>query len=322
LSLIVATSRPRKVSHSVLSSPFSDRRVVFAIALLCALLWGSAVPAVKVGYAIIGIAPSDTGALLLFAGVRFFIAGVMLLAYATATRKPIGLDLGRLGQVSVLALLSTAGQYVFYYIGLAHSTGVKVAIITSTSTFFSVLLAHFIYANDKLTTRRLVGCLIGFAGVVAVNLSAGGFDLTVSLLGEGFIVIQAVLFSIAGIYSKRISQTIDVGVMTGWQLLLGGALLAIVGMTIGGRLTHVGWDAVLLTLYLSVVSSAAFALWSLLLKHNPVGSVAIYNCLIPIFGVLLSGLFLGENVFAWKNLAALVLVSAGIWMVTAMTPQG
>lgn len=303
-------------------SIFSDRRVVFAIATLCALLWGSAVPAVKIGYEVFALSRDDTGSLVLFAGVRFFISGVMLLGLAAATQKPLGMPRREFGEVALLGLMSTTAQYIFYYIGLAHSTGVKVSITTSISTFFSVLLAHVLYVNDKLTPRRIIGCIIGFAGVVAVNLGAGGFDLNVSLLGEGFIVTAALLFSISGIYGKRISQKIDVMVMTGWQLLLGGALLALLGLVMGGAFTRFGWDAALLMAYLAVLSAAAFGLWSLLMKHNPVGMVAIFNCLIPIFGVLLSGLFLGESVFEWKNLVALVLVSAGIVLVTAVTANG
>jgi drug/metabolite transporter (DMT)-like permease len=298
------------------ATPFSDRRVVVGIALLCCLLWASAVPGVKVGFELIGIAPTDIFSLLLFAGVRFTIAGVLLLAYAALSGKRVMLGAEGLMQVALLGLLSTALQYLFFYIGLAHSTGVKVSIMTSTSTFFSVLLAHVIYANDKLTWRRIVGCLLGFGGVVAVNIASSGLDLHFSFLGEGFIVIAALLFTIAAIYGKHVSQRMDVMVMTGWQLMLGGILLAIVGFAGGGHFQRFGIEATGLLAYLCVLSAAAFALWSLLLKHNPVGSIAIWGCLIPIFGTLLSGIILGESVLEWKNLVALVLVTAGIWLVT------
>ncbi len=298
-------------------SIFSDRKVVFALATLCAVLWGSAVPAVKIGYGIFAVAPGDTGSLVLFAGVRFFLSGAVLLGLAASTGKRLTMPARQFGQVTLLGLVSTAGQYVFYYIGLAHSTGVKVSITTSTSTFFSVLLAHVLFVNDRLTPRRIIGCILGFVGVIAVNLGPAGFDLNVSLLGEGFILTAALLFSISGIYGKRISQTLDVMVMTGWQLALGGAVLVAVGLALGGHLTRFGWDGALMMAYLVALSAAAFAIWSLLMKHNPVGVVAIFNCLIPIFGVLLSGLFLGESVLEWKNLAALVLVSTGIALVTA-----
>jgi drug/metabolite transporter (DMT)-like permease len=301
---------------ALVSSPLTDRRIVVAIALLCCLLWGSAVPAVKIGYGLFAIAPGDTPSLMLFAGLRFFLSGLILLGWSALSRKPVAQPPGRLGQLLLLGLISTAGQYLFYYIGLAHTTGVKVSITTSTSTFFSVLLAHFLYANDRLTPRRILGSIIGFVGVVVVNLSATGLDLHVSLLGEGFIVIAAALFSIAGVYGKGISARMDTGVMTGWQLMLGGAVLGVAGFATGGHFGAFGWEAALLLAYLAALSAAAFALWALLLKHNPVSSIAIFNCAIPIFGVLLAGLFLGESILEWKNLAALLLVSLGIVLVT------
>ncbi len=296
---------------------FSDRRVVVAVALACCLLWGSAVPGVKIGYQLLGILPDDTASLLLFAGLRFALAGLLLLGLALGSGRPIAPAPRRLGELAVLGLVSTAGQYLFYYVGLAHSSGVKVSITTSTSTFFSVLLAHWLYADDRLTGQRLLGCLLGFAGVVAVNLSGAGFDLEVSFLGEGFIVIAALLFSLAGIYGKRLSRTMEPATMTGWQLLLGGLMLTAAGVLGGGRFAGFDATAMVLLVYLAALSAAAFSLWSLLLKHNPVGRIAIFNTAIPIFGALLSALFLGENVMEWKNVAALALVSLGIWLVTA-----
>jgi len=298
-------------------SPFSDRRVVVAVALGCCLLWGSAVPGVKIGYQMLGILPADTASLLLFAGLRFALAGLLLLGLALGTGRPIVPKPGRLGELAVLGLVSTAGQYLFYYVGLAHSSGVKVSITTSTSTFFSVLLAHWLYVDDRLTGQRLLGCLLGFAGVVAVNLTGPGLDLEVSLLGEGFIVIAALLFSLAGIYGKRLSRDMEPATMTGWQLLLGGLMLTAAGVLGGGRFTGFDASALGLLVYLAALSAAAFSLWSVLLKHNPVGRIAIFNTAIPIFGVLLSALFLGEDVMEWKNVAALALVSLGIWLVTA-----
>ncbi|KAK0349327.1 hypothetical protein LTR94_033574, partial [Friedmanniomyces endolithicus] len=109
----------------------------------------------------------------------------------------------------------TAIQYVFFYIGLAHASGVKSSIMNATSVFFSVVLAHFIYADDRLSGRKALGCLIGFMGVVVVNLGGGvlGFDFT--LPGEGFIVIAAFVLAAASIYGKRLSRSLDPMVMTG-----------------------------------------------------------------------------------------------------------
>jgi drug/metabolite transporter (DMT)-like permease len=108
----------------------------------------------------------------------------------------------------------------------------------------------------------------------------------------------------------------DATVMTGWQLLLGGLVLTGMGLAGGGHFASFGIGAGVLVVYLAGVSAVAFALWSLLLKNNPVGSVAVFNFEIPVFGAVLAALVLGESVLEWKNLAALVLVSVGIWLVT------
>ena len=299
------------------ASIFSDKRGLIAFATLCCLLWGSAVPAVKFGYGLIGLAPGDTASLLLFAGIRFCLAGLLLLGYGLATGRAIVLAPKRFGEVALLGLGQTTIQYVCYYVGLAHTTATKTSIISSTLVFFSVLLAHFIYANDKLTGRRVLGCLIGFAGVVAVNMAGSGLDLQFSLLGEGLLLVSTFAGSLAAIYGRRLSRDMDATVMTGWQLLLGGLVLTAMGLAGGGHFTTFSIGAGILVLYLAAVSAVAFAVWSLLLKHNPVSDVAIFNFEIPVFGVMLSALVLGESIFEWKNLVALVLVCVGIWLVTS-----
>jgi len=298
-------------------SLYKTRTGVFLLATLCCALWGSAFPAVKNGYALLKVAPTDIASQLLFAGWRFALAGAILLVVAMVMKKPVlAMNRRQAGQVALLGLTQTAIQYVFFYIGLAHASGVKSSIMNATSVFFSVVLAHFIYADDRLSGRKALGCVIGFMGVVVVNLGGGalGFDFT--LLGEGFIVIAAFVLAAASIYGKRLSRSLDPMVMTGWQLFIGGLMLTAAGMTMGGELQGFDLTSSALLLYLALLSSVAFAVWSLLLKHNPVGMIAAFNFLIPVFGVSLSALFLGESMLRWSYLIALVLVCAGIWLVT------
>ena len=183
------------------------------------------------------------------------------------------------------------------------------------SAFFSVVLAHWLHANDRLSVRKIIGCLIGFAGVVTVNLG-GTVGLDFHWLGEGFIVLAALVLSSASIYGRRVSQGMDSVVMTGYQLALGGAVLWALGCGFGGTVRTLTLESGALLAYLAALSAIAFALWGVLLKYNKVSKVTIYNFLIPIFGAGLSALFLGESLWAWKNLAALALVSLGIWWVT------
>lgn len=295
---------------------YQDRRFVIGMAVLCCFLWGSAFPAIKGGYALLHVGKSDTAAQMLFAGWRFLAAGLILLVLAALGRMPLVPPRDQIPKVVGLGFVQTTLQYVFFYVGLAHATGVKSSIMNATGAFFGVILAHFLYADDRLNRRKVLGCLLGFAGVVVVNLGGKGLDFDFTLLGEGFVVIAAFVLAAASIWGKTISQKMDAMVMTGWQLGIGGLGLLAIGYAGGGALE--GFDARSLGLmaYMAGLSAAAFALWSLLLKHNPVGLLAVFNFLIPVFGVLLSALFLHEPVLAWKNAAALVLVCGGIWLVT------
>ena len=296
---------------------FQNRLSVIGLAILCCALWGSAYPAIKAGYSQFNIAPSDLASQLLFAGVRFGLAGAMLLMVAAGLKKSVvRISRAQWGQLLLLGLTQTTLQYIFFYVGLAHATGVKAAIMNSTVVFFSVFLAHFIYADDRLSLRKAIGCLIGLAGGVVVNLNKGDWGLDFHLLGEGFLVIAALVLAASTIYGKRVSRKIDPIVMTAWQLFIGGMVLTGLGLGYGGQLQGFTLPSVTLLLYLALLSSIAFAVWSLLLKHNPVGLLAPFNFLIPVFGVSLSAIFLGESVWHWRYLLALVLVCWGIWLVT------
>lgn len=100
----------------------------------------------------------------------------------------------------------------------------------------------------------------------------------------------------------------------GISAFIGGILLAAAGVLTGGTLTAV-WQGVLLLLYMAALSAVAFTVWTYLLSHNPVSSVSIYNLLIPVFGTVLSGIFLQENIMTWTHLISIVLVCMGIVLV-------
>lgn len=297
------------------ASIFTRRKVVFLVASLCCLLWGSAFPAIKNGYLLFNIAQGDVASMLVFAGYRFLFAGLVLLVIAAIGKKDLRLDLRTIGQVSLLGMTQTTLQYVFFYTGLAYVTGVKSAIINATGTFFSVLLAHYIYKNDRLSFNKALGCIVGFVGVMVVNFSPGLLSFDFTLRGEGALVMAAFVLSAGSIYGKKVSQHVDSVVLTGYQLAVGGALL-LMGFTAGGTLTGFTVKSTALLAYLVMLSSAAFALWTILLKYNRVSMVAVFNFMIPVFGTLLSALFLGEKILEWKYLGALGLVCFGIWLVT------
>ncbi|NIF38844.1 DMT family transporter [Enterobacter sp. Tr-810] len=295
---------------------FARKNVAYACATLCCLLWGSSYPAIKSGYELFSIATDDIPSKVVFAGYRFLFAGLLLLLFALAQRKPIArLTTKQFGQLTLLGLTQTSIQYTFFYIGLAYTTGVNGSIMNATGTFFSVLLAHFIYHNDKLSYNKTLGCILGFAGVMLVNFHSGLSEFHFVWNGDGFVVLAAFILSAATLYGKRISQTVDPTVMTGWQLAIGGAVLVAGGYATGGTLEVHSLKAVAVLGYLTLLSSVAFALWSVLLKVNRVSMIAPFNFVVPVAGTVLSAIFLGENILDIKYAVALVLVCSGIWWV-------
>ncbi|CAM3146948.1 DMT family transporter [Vibrio diazotrophicus] len=296
---------------------FSRPMVVYAIAILCTVLWGSAYPAIKTGYALLNIEAHDVASQMVFAGQRFLLAGIFLIILSVLFRRHTGtITKTKVRQIVVLGLTQTSLQYIFFYLGVAFATGVKASILNATGTFFSVLLAHFIYNNDRLTQRKAIGCTVGFLGVFIVNFNQSLLDFQFSVLGEGSVIFAAFILAAASIYGKKISQGIDAMVMTAWQLAIGGLALLCVGYLFGGHSGDFDFASLSLLIYLACLSSAAFALWSVLLKHNPVSMVTIFNFLIPVFGSSLSSIFLGETILEWKNMVALILVCSGIYLVT------
>lgn len=282
-------------------------------ATLCTLLWGSAFPAIKIGYNTFQV--KGPFSQILFAGFRFALAGLLVLLFQSVREKKISIP-PRESWFSVfrLGLVMTTGQYLLFYLGLAHTTGVRGSIIQGTGTFLTVILAHFfLRGDDRITRNRVLGCLIGFAGVVLVNLdSAGG---SFSFQGEGLMFLATAMFSVSSLLIKGITRTVEPFCTTGWQLFFGGMALVIIGLYGGGQLTPTGPLCWGILLYLAVLSSVAFSIWTILLQKHPAGKIAAYNFLTPVFGVLLSALFLQESLSGWKTVVALALVCVGIILV-------
>ena len=158
--------------------------------------------------------------------------------------------------------------------------------------------------------------ILMIAGVLVVNFNHDLLDFSFTLIGEGSMILSAFFMAAGMVYGKRVSRTVDSSLMTGGQLAFGGAVLLTIGYAFGAELAPATLASSLILGYLVLNSSVAYTLWSVLLKYNRVGLVSVFNFLVPIFGAILSAIFLGETFLEWKNLAALLLVCTGIWLVT------
>ena len=288
--------------------------VICVLALLCCALWGSAFPCIKIGYEWMEI--EGIGSQILFAGYRFFLSGVLTFVLGCLLeRRILRMKRENFGVIFRQGVLQTTIQYVCFYIGLAHTTGAKGSIINASNAFVSIVAAHYMIRSERMTWKKGLGCILGLAGVVLVNLEPGGFGGGFRFLGEGMVLLCTIAYGVSTVLLKMISDRESPMTITAYQTLIGSALLIVIGWLLHGDVGVFTWKSAALLFYMALLSTVAFSLWTLLLKYNPVGKVAVYGFTIPIFGVLLSGILLGETLFSVKYLAALLFVSGGVILV-------
>lgn len=296
---------------------FTKRYVVCLFAMVCCILWGSAFLGIKLGYRWWQIAANDTGSQLLFAGCRFFFAGIITIIIGSFMQKRILVPKGKaVFSVIKLSVFQTILQYLFFYMGLANTTGVKASIITAMNVFLAIIIAVFLFRQETLTFNKMLGCILGFIGVVLVNLQSDGIDFAMKWNGEGAIFLSALSAAVSSCLIKCYSKEHNAVMLSGYQFTLGGLVLVLAGKISGGSLTYVSVSCILILLYLALVSAIAYTIWGVLLSYNSVSRVAVFGFINPIAGVVLSAVILGEKgAFQMMTLVALLMVSLGIYVV-------
>lgn len=295
---------------------------VVIMATICCLLWGSAFPCIKIGYSLFNISAEASSAQILFAGIRFAISGVMVIIAGSFLHKRFLYpnSVKSLLYCLFLCLFQTVGQYIFFYIGLAHTTGSNGAIVEAMTTFFTILWSCLIFRTEKISFWKMAGCFIGFSGVCLIELHGTNLsDFKFNLLGDGFVLISCLFASFVPSLLKQFSKVETPFVLSGYQFLFGGIIMAVFALFFGGRIAMPAatTKSFCLLAYLAFISACAYTLWSLLLKVNDVSRVAIFGFINPVFGFVLSAFILGEasSAFSWAGIGALLLVSLGIVLV-------
>ena len=305
------------------ASFFTRPAVICLTAAFCCLLWGSAFPAVKIGYARLSIASGDSASQITYTGLRFLIAGSLVLLFRRLP-GPTHMTPRREMWPSIvkLAAVQTVIQYFFFYVGGANTSGVRSSIITASNAFWAILFAALLFHGERLGIQKLAGCALGLLGVTVVNLS-GLTEGSLSFQGEGAVFLAAAANGLAVPMIKAYAAREDTTILCGYQFLLGGAVLTAGGLIIGGSFPVFDLLSAGILLYLGGLSAAAYTLWSILTKHNQVSRIAAFSFLIPVFGVVLSALLLQERnqAFTLQGLLALGLVSTGIFLVNCDPAQ-
>jgi len=298
---------------------FSKPLVVCVCAIICCLLWGSAFPCVKLGKEWFMIDEDSIPSLMLFAGLRFTLAGILVIVFGCITQRRFLAPKPRnIWRVLVVALFQTVLQYTFFYIGVNHTDGVKSAVLNGLGVFFTILGACFIFRTEKFNWVKLLGCVLGFTGIILINVNAAdNFSFEFTFKGEGCVILSGLSSAVAAGFVKVFSKHEDTTALCGYQFFAGGLVLIAIGLIFGGKIPHIDVRAAFMLIYLAFLSACAFTLQGYLLRYNPVSKVAVYKSTNPLFGAMFSAIILEEydKLLNWFTVPAILLVCLGIFVI-------
>lgn len=287
-----------------------SRFKITVLAIVSCLLWSTAFAGVKIGL--------EYMSPLQFAGVRFFIAGVLVFplalkinpGYFRIVRDQIGLLL-------LFSFLQTFLQYTLFYTGLNLIPAAVAAIVIGSQPLFIAMVAHFMMPGDRMTTVKTAIILLGIGGVVLVSLGKDPGSLTGKIAAAGILLLLAVnvLSGFTNVLVARESGKIPPLVLSSASMAMGGVALFLVSLLLEGWKPGPRPLPFYLSLsWLSILSAVAISIWITLLKIPGivVSDLNLWKFLIPLSGTLLSWLLITTEKPQWHTIAGMIVITASL----------
>jgi drug/metabolite transporter (DMT)-like permease len=272
------------------------------------LVWGSTYLAIRIGVA--SLPPA------LFAGVRFLVAGLLLAAYARFSGKQFPRRFSEWITISVAALLLLVGANGLVVWGEQWVPSNQAALIVATLALWLAWFGVLGPQGESFSRRRLVGLLVGFAGVAVLMWPTDGFVLE-HFSAQLAILLAALSWAAGSIYMKRRRPSTPPLMAAAMQSLVAGVLLGTIGYATGeaGRWTWEG-NALLALIYLIVFGSClAYVAYLWLLHEVSPAALGTYAYINPAVAVLLGWWLLDESLSA-AQIIGMCVVLLGVLLVS------
>jgi len=274
-------------------------------ALFICTLFGANAVAIKITLTGLGVFTA--------AGIRFSIAAVAICLWAGVTGQPMRIKQGQVHQLFIIAALFVT-QVCLFYLGLSKTYASRGALIVNLVPFFILIISHLFIPEDRITLKKLIGIVMGFAGVAFVFLDKEGIGGEFRT-GDVIILAATILWACSGIYTKKIIDDYEPFQLVIYPMLLSIPVFFIAAVlfdaTLIGRFSP---EVILALLYQGLITgSFGFVAWNLLLQRYGAVSLHTFIFIMPVVGVCLSTLILGEPITG-NILIALGLIAAGIFI--------
>lgn len=285
---------------------------VFLTALFCTVCWGLCYPLIKLNQDYFSVESTDIFSQFFLAGVRMTFSGILIFIICFITKSFCLPEKKQWTGVIFITLFQTIIHYALTYLGQGMSDGSKTPVLKEISAFFIIIIMNFVSKDDKLTLNKIIGCLLGFSGVVIINLS-GGFNFNIQP-GDIIIIGAALSNAIGQVFLKFSSSSArSPFTIVAFSHFTGGLIMLLIGIIGGGKLIATGSASYFLLIAIVFTTAIPYMLWSQLYKYNKASIMSVYCLMTPMFGMLFTSLFYGNsNVFSLYSVGALVLISLGI----------
>ncbi len=263
------------------------------LAILACILWSTAFVGVKIGL--------QFQSPFQFAGIRFFISGILIFIYFGKPRKYYSELKKNWKFIFLLGSVQIFSQYALFYSGLNLVPSALAAMIIGSSPLFIAVVAHFSFHNDKMTPFKTGSILIGVIGIAIITLGRAKVEMKGELefLGIGLLLVNNLVSGYSNVIIVKKSGGISPVVLSSTSLVLGGLLLFLVSIPKEGiSLGPFPASYYFALAWLSFLSAAAITIWYTLLKRPgvKVSILNVWKFLIPVLGAALSWIILtGEN---------------------------
>ncbi len=278
------------------------------LAIIACLLWSSAFVGVKIGL--------QYHTPLQFAGIRFFISGIMLIFLAKNIRNFLNEIKTNFPFVLLIALLQIVIQYSLFYIGIDLVPGSVAAMVVGSSPLFISVAAHFSVPNDRIDRIKLTSILLGIAGVAMISLRKqlpSGAEIALS--GIFILILNNIVSGISNVVIAQKQHTISPLALTSSSLIIGGLLLTFISIPVEGLSSFDFPPTYYAALaWLSFLSAAAITIWNTLLRRPgvKVSNLNIWKFLIPVSGAILSWLILPNESPDAFSLAGMTIIAVAL----------
>lgn len=279
--------------------------------LILAAVWGTAFVAISAGL--------EYFPPVLYAALRYDIAGIIMLAYAAYVLDdvvPRGRDQWLL--VTIGSVLLIAAYHAFLFIGQQHTTAAAAAIVVSLSPVLTTGFARLLVPSDALSPLGLVGVAIGLVGVAVIAQPDPNDLLATNVVAIGLVFFAAASFALGSVLTRRLDAEMPIESMEAWSMLGGAALMHLLSLALREPIEPRTWvqpEALGALAYLALVSSAlGFLLYFVLLERLGPVEINMVSYVAPIFAAVFGWLYLGEVIDA-TTVFGFALIAVGFVLV-------